>query len=57
VGPSLGLEVGAQYVNYLGLYQGVGAGAGMDVALGNLGGSVEMPTLELRPAFPVFYKH
>jgi tetratricopeptide (TPR) repeat protein len=27
------------------------------VALGNLGGSVGIPTLELRPAFPVFYKH
>ena len=55
--PSLGLEVGAQYKNCLGLYQGISAGAGMDVALGNLGGSVEMPTLELRPAFPVFFKH
>lgn len=55
--PSLGLEVGAQYKNYLRLYQGVSAGAGMDIALGNLGGSVEMPTLELQPAFPVFYKH
>jgi tetratricopeptide (TPR) repeat protein len=57
VGPSLGIEVGAQYEDYLGLYQGLGAGAGMDIALGNLGGSIEMPTLELRPAFPVFYKH
>ncbi len=55
--PSLGLEVGAQYKDFLGLYQGVSAGAGMDVALGNLGGSVEMPSLELRPAFPVFYKY
>ena len=51
------LKWALQYKNYLGLYQGVSAGAGMDVALGNLGGSVEMPTPELRPAFPVFYKH
>ena len=51
------IEVGAQYKNYLGLYQGVSAGAGIDVALGNLGGSVDIPKIELRPAFPVFYKH
>ena len=57
LGPSLGLEVGAQYTNYLGLYQGVSAGVGMDIALGNLGGSVEMPTLDLHPAFPLFYKY
>jgi len=57
LGPSLGLEVGAQYKNCLGFYQGVSVGAGMDIALGNLGGSVEIPTLDLRPAFPVFYKH
>jgi tetratricopeptide (TPR) repeat protein len=55
--PSLGLEIGAQYQNYLGLYQGISAGAGMDIALGNLGGSIEMPTVELHPAFPLFYKH
>jgi tetratricopeptide (TPR) repeat protein len=57
LGPSLGVEAGAQYKNLLGLYQGISGGAGMDVALGNLGGSVEMPTLDLQPAFPVFYKH
>ena len=51
------IEVGGQYKNYLGLYQGASATAGVDVALGNLGGSVDVPTLELRPAFPVFYKH
>jgi tetratricopeptide (TPR) repeat protein len=55
--PGLGLEVGAQYKDFLGLYQGVSAGVGMDVALGNSGGSVEIPTLQLRPAFPVFYKY
>ena len=55
--PTLSIEIGAQYKNYLGLYQGVSAGAGIDVALGNLGGSVDMPRIELRPAFPLFYKH
>ena len=55
--PTFRLEVGAQYGYYLGLYQGISAGAGVDVALGNLGGSIEIPSLELRPAFPVFYKH
>jgi tetratricopeptide (TPR) repeat protein len=55
--PTFALEVGAQYKNYFGLYQGVSAGVGMDVALGNLGGSVDVPSVELRPAFPVFYKH
>lgn len=55
--PTFSLEVGAQYKNYLGLYQGISAAAGIDVALGNLGGSVGIPTIELRPAFPVFYKH
>jgi tetratricopeptide (TPR) repeat protein len=55
--PTFRLEVGAQYNYYLGLYQGLSAGVGVDVALGNLGGSVDIPSLELRPAFPVFYKH
>lgn len=55
--PSLGLVVRAQYKDYLGLYQGLSAEVGVDIALGNLGGSVEMPIIELRPAFPVFYKH
>jgi tetratricopeptide (TPR) repeat protein len=55
--PTLALQVAAQYNNYLGLYQGISAGAGIDVSLGNLGGSVDVPSLELRPAFPVFYKH
>jgi tetratricopeptide (TPR) repeat protein len=57
LGPTLRLDVGAQYRYLLGLYQGVSAGAGIDVALGNLGGSVDVPSLELRPAFPVFYKY
>ena len=55
--PTFSVEVGAQYKNFLGLYQGISAGAGIDVALGNLGGSVDIPTIELRPAFPIFYKH
>jgi tetratricopeptide (TPR) repeat protein len=55
--PTFSVQVGAQYKYYLGLYQGLSAGAGVDVSLGNLGGSVDMPSVELRPAFPVFYKH
>jgi tetratricopeptide (TPR) repeat protein len=55
--PMFNIEVAAQYKNFLGLYQGISAGAGIDVALGNLGGSVDIPKIELRPAFPVFYKH
>jgi tetratricopeptide (TPR) repeat protein len=55
--PTFRLEVGAQYGYYVGLYQGLRAGVGVDVALGNLGGSVDVPALELRPAFPVFFKH
>jgi tetratricopeptide (TPR) repeat protein len=55
--PGFGLDVGARYENYLGLYQGIGAGAGIDVSLGNLGGTVDMPSLELRPLFPVFFKY
>jgi tetratricopeptide (TPR) repeat protein len=57
IAPTFRLVVGAQYGWYLGLYQGLGAGVGVDVALGNLGGSVDIPSLELRPAFPVFFKH
>jgi tetratricopeptide (TPR) repeat protein len=61
--PSFGLAVAVRYkccfasLTQSPMYQGLGAVLGVDVALGNLGGSVEMPTLELRPAFPVFYKH
>jgi tetratricopeptide (TPR) repeat protein len=55
--PTFALQVGAQYKYYAGLYAGLSAGAGVDVALGNLGGSVEIPTIDLHPAFPVFYKH
>lgn len=54
--PTFALLVAAQYNYYMGLYMGLSAGAGVDVSLGNLGGSVDVPTIELRPAFPVFYK-
>jgi hypothetical protein len=57
LGTSLSLNVTAQYEDYLGLYQGLSAGAGIGIALGNLGGSVDIPTVDLRPAFPVFYKY
>lgn len=55
--PTFSIGVGAQYKYYLGLYQGISAKAGIDVALGNLGGSVDIQSVELQPAFPVFYKH
>jgi tetratricopeptide (TPR) repeat protein len=55
--PTFALQVAAQYNYYMGLYMGMSAGAGIDVSLGNLGGSVDVPSVELRPAFPVFYKH
>jgi tetratricopeptide (TPR) repeat protein len=57
IGPALKLDVGAQYAYYLGLYQGLSAGVGIGIPLGNLGGSIGMGSIELRPAFPVFYKH
>jgi len=61
--PSFGLALAVRYNCYFAsltqspMYQGLSAVVGLDVALGNLGGSVEMPALDLRPAFPVFYKH
>jgi hypothetical protein len=55
--PTFALQVGAQYNYYLGLYMGLSAGAGVEVSLGNLGGTVDIPLVDLRPAFPVFYKH
>jgi tetratricopeptide (TPR) repeat protein len=55
--PTFALQVAAQYNYYMGLYMGLSAGAGIDVSLGNLGGSVDVPSVDLRPAFPVFYKH
>ncbi len=55
--PTFTLEVGAQYKDYFGLYEGVSAGIGVDIALGNLGGSIDVPAVDLRPAFPVFYKY
>ena len=55
--PTLSLNVGAQYKNFLGLYQGLSGLVALDIALGNLGGSIDVPMVDLRPAFPVFYKH
>ena len=48
---SLTLNVEAQYEDFLGLYQGVSAGAGIGIALGNLGGSADIPRVNLRPPF------
>ena len=45
--PTFALQVAAQYNYFLGLYQGMSAGVGVDVSLGNLGGSVDVPSLEL----------
>jgi len=59
--PTFAIQVGAQYKYYAApdhpLFQGLSFNAGVDVALGNLGGSVDVPTVELQPAFPVFYKY
>jgi len=55
--PGFRLGVGAQYKYYMGTYQGVGATLSTSIALGNLGGSVIVPSLDLRPAFPVFFKY
>jgi len=55
--PTFRLGAGAQYRYYGGLYQGISAMVNTSISLGNLGGSVDIPTLQLRPAFPVFYKH
>jgi tetratricopeptide (TPR) repeat protein len=55
--PTFRLMVGAQYKYYLGLWQGAGAVLGASIALGNLGGSMDIPTIDLKPAFPVFYKY
>ncbi len=55
VAPTFAFQLGAQYKNYLALYQGLSVTAGIDVSLGN-GGSVDVPAVDLRPAFPVFYK-
>jgi tetratricopeptide (TPR) repeat protein len=57
LGSSLSLSVGAQYANYLGLYQGLNLGAGVSIPLGNLGGSLDIDSVRFEPAFPVFYKH
>jgi len=56
IGPNLKLEGGAQYNYFLGLYQGFGAGIGVSIPLGNIGGTIDIPTTELNTAFPVFYK-
>ena len=55
--PTFRLGAGARYKYYAGLYQGISAMLNTSIALGNLGGRVDIPTLQLRPAFPVFYKH
>jgi len=55
--PTFRVGAGAQYKYYAGLYQGMSAMLSTSIALGNLGGSVDILALQLRPAFPVFYKH
>jgi tetratricopeptide (TPR) repeat protein len=55
--PGFRLGAGAQYKYYMGLYQGISATFNTSIALGDLGGSVIVPSLELRPAFPVFFKY
>ena len=50
--PMFRLGAGAQYQYYAGLFHGVSAMIFTGIALGNLGGSVEIPTLELRPTSP-----
>jgi tetratricopeptide (TPR) repeat protein len=57
LGTSLSLNVGAQYKSFFGLYQGLSAGLGIGIALGELGGNVDISKVELRPAFPMFYKY
>jgi tetratricopeptide (TPR) repeat protein len=57
VGANLNLKVGAQYNGYLGLYQGLSLGAGISIPLGNLGGSLDIESVQFEPAFPVFFKH
>jgi tetratricopeptide (TPR) repeat protein len=57
LGSSLSLKVGAQYQGYFGLYQGLSLGAGVSIPLGNLGGSVDIESVQFEPAFPVFFKH
>jgi len=55
--PAVRLLVSAQYDAYLGLYQGLRVGAGIDIAVGKLGGNVEILGLELQPMFPALYKY
>ena len=57
LGSGLSINVGGQYEYYFGGYQGLSAGAGIGIALGNLGGSIGIPAVHIRPAFPVFYKY
>ena len=57
LGPTLALDIGAQYQYCFGLYEGLTAGALLSIPLGNLGGSVDIKSIHFEPAFPVFYKH
>jgi tetratricopeptide (TPR) repeat protein len=57
LGPSFSLDLGAQYKSFFGLYQGLSAGLGIGIALGDIGGSVGISRVDLRPAFPMFYKY
>jgi tetratricopeptide (TPR) repeat protein len=55
--PTFNLEVGGLYKYYAGLYQGVSVAVGVDIAAGNIGGRIDILSVQLQPAFPVFYKH
>jgi tetratricopeptide (TPR) repeat protein len=57
LGPSVVLDAGAAYKWLGGLYKGLGVTLGASVRMGGKGGSVDIPGMDLMPAFPVFYKH
>jgi tetratricopeptide (TPR) repeat protein len=57
LGSSLTLGVGADYKWLGGLYQGFGIALGGSIHLGAMGGYVDIPSIDLKPAFPVFFKH
>jgi hypothetical protein len=54
---NLSLNVGGQYKNYLMLYQSASVAASLEIALSGAGGSVDLPSVDLQPAFPVFFKY
>ena len=69
-GPNFALTLGAQYKDYLGLWQGASAGIGTSIALGSAGAGAgaektstpaATPRIQFlstfSPAFPVFYKY